>query len=144
MTQQVQAGSVLIADRPVLLGALQIQSDPYGPNWSLVQGLSSFDLDRMIHRAGWNFFFMAGEVTASFLGGLTPGRIHKALVGLLGRVSHQHFNCLEITAIRAKRFLRLPYTTISAHWRHIQQKCRLDSHHERSAAEKDAKWANGS
>ena len=144
MTQQVQAGSVLIADRLEGLRAVHIESDPYGRHWSLVRHLSGFDFDRMICRAGWNFFFLAGEVTATFLGGLTPGRIRKALTGILGRVSHQHFNCLEVTAIRARSFLGLPYTTISAHWRHIQQDCRLDSQYKRSAAEKDAEWANGS
>jgi len=141
MTLQIQAGSVLIADRPVLLGALHIESDPYGRNWTLVRG--AFDLDRMIQRAGWNFFFMAGEITASFLGRFTPGKVRKALMGILGRVSPQRFNSLEITSIRAKRFLGLPYTTISAHWRHIQQNCRLDSQNTRSVAEKVAEWANG-
>jgi hypothetical protein len=31
------------------------------------------------------------------------------------------FNCLEISQVAAKRFLGLPYVSVSAHWRHIQE-----------------------
>jgi hypothetical protein len=40
---------------------LGLESEPYSGNWSLVKVLGGFALDRKIHAAGWNFFFMAGE-----------------------------------------------------------------------------------
>jgi len=47
---------------------LAIKSDPYVGNWSVVRSFDGFALDRKIHAAGWNFFFMAGEVKAMFFG----------------------------------------------------------------------------
>ena len=68
MTSQVQVGTILIEDRPLIAQALGIESDSYVGKWSVVGSLDGFALDRKIHAAGWNFFFMAGEVKARFFG----------------------------------------------------------------------------
>ena len=44
----------------------------------------------------------------------------KALKRILASLKTQRFNCLEITQVTAKRFLGLPYVSVSAHSRHIQ------------------------
>jgi len=49
-----------------------------------------------------------------------------------------NFNCLEVTGIVANRFLGVPYTTVSAHSRHIQQGWRLDGAEERRSSHHDA------
>jgi hypothetical protein len=116
---------------------------PYSGNWSVVKALDSFALDRKIHAAGWNFFFMAAEVKAMFFGALGAEKIQNALRRILGKMRSQHFNCLEATGIVAKRFLGVPYTTVSAHSRHIQQSCYLDSAEARRTSQRDAEWARG-
>jgi len=58
-------------------------------------------------------------------------------------VKRQNFNCLEVTGIVAKRFLGVPYATVSAHSRHIQQSCLLDSVESRQNGRRDAEWARG-
>jgi hypothetical protein len=105
MTPQVQVGTILIEDRPLMTRALDIESEPYAGNWSLVRSLNGFDLDRKIHAAGWNFFFMAGEARARFLGRVEAGKVRKALMRILARTSDQNFNCLEVTGITAHYFL---------------------------------------
>ena len=127
MTANVQVGTILIEDRSLIARALGLESKPYSGNWSVVKALDSFDLDRKIHAAGWTFFFMAAEVKAMFFGALAAEKIQNALGRILGKMTSQNFNCLEVTGILAKRFLRVPYTTVSAHSRHIQQSCYLDS-----------------
>ena len=64
---------------------------------------------------------MAAEFKVMFLGVRGADKIHSALTRILEKVRGQDFNCLEITAIVAKRFLGVPYTMVSAHSRHIQQ-----------------------
>ena len=110
-----------------MMKLLGLESEPCLGNWSLVKAMDGFALDRKIHAAGWNFFFMAAEVKATFFGALGAKKIQNALQRILAKVTGQDFNCLEVTGIVAKRFLGVPYTTVSAHSRHIQQSCSLDS-----------------
>jgi hypothetical protein len=143
MTANVQVGTILIEDRPLIARVLGLESKPYSGNWSVVKALDSFALDRKIHAAGWTFFFMAAEVKAMFFGALAAEKIQNALGRILGKMRSQNFNCLEVTGIVAKRFLGVPYTTVSAHSRHIQQSCYLDSAEARRTSQRDAEWAKG-
>jgi hypothetical protein len=133
MPPTVQVGAILIEAGPAMAELFGIESESYSGSWSVVKALNGFALDRKIHAAGWNFFFMAAEVNVMFWGGRGPDTIHNALTRILGKVKGQDFNCLEVTAIVAKRFLGVPYTTVSAHSRHIQQSCNLDSAEARRA-----------
>lgn len=125
---------------PQLLG---LESDPYSENWRLVKGLDGFSLDRKIRASGWTFFFMAAEVKAMFFGALGARKIEHALKRILGKVKQQHFNGLEVTEIVAKRFLGVPYAIVSAHSRHIQQSCYLDSVQTRRTSQRETEWARG-
>jgi hypothetical protein len=84
---------------------------------------------------------MALEVKTMFLGVLAPEKIQRALKRILAKVKPQHFNSLEVTGIVARRFLGVPYVTVSAHSRHMQQSCNLDSSEARRTSQNDAAWA---
>jgi hypothetical protein len=77
---------------------------------------------------------MAAEVKVMFFGALGTTRIQNAVQRILARVKPQSFNCLEITGIVAKRFMGVPYATVSAHSRHIQPGCYLGGAEERRAS----------
>ena len=109
----------------------------------MIKGLDGFSLDRRIRTAGWNFFFMAAEVKVMILGAIGATNIHSALKRILEKVRQQNFNCFEVTGIVAKRFLGVPYATVSGHSRHIQQSCMLDGVQERRTAQSDAEEARG-
>ena len=143
MTPTVQVGTILIADRPRITQFLGLESEPYSGKWSVVQGLDGFALDRKIHAAGWNFFFMASNVEVMFFGSLGTTKLRNAVRRILAKVQPQSFNCLEVTGIAAKRFLGIRYATVSAHSRHIQSSCYLDGAETRRASQLDAEWANG-
>jgi hypothetical protein len=143
MTPQVQVGTILIEDRPLMTRTLDIESEPYGGNWSRVRSLDGFELDHKIHAAGWSFFFMAGELKARFLGAVSEKNVRRALMRILARMRGQNFNCLEVTGISAEHFVGVPYTIVSAHWRHIQQGCRLEDVQQRGTQQKAAEWARG-
>jgi hypothetical protein len=143
MPPNVQVGAILIEDWPLATQCLGLESEPYSGKWSLVNTRDSFALDRKIHAAGWNFFFMATQVKAMFFGALGAEKIQNALKRILGKVKRQHFNALEVTEIVAKRFLGVPYTIVSAHSRHVQRSCCLDSADARRTSRRDAEWARG-
>jgi hypothetical protein len=143
MPPVVHVGSILIEESPRMTQLLGLESEPYSGNWSLVKVLDGFALDRKIHAAGWNFFFMAEDVKAMFFGALGAKKIRRALERILGKVKQQHFNGLEVTEIVAKHFLGVPYAIVLAHSRHVQQSCYLDGAEARRTSERDAECATG-
>lgn len=143
MNPVVQVGTILIEDRPAIMQLLGLTSEPFSGKWCAIQGLDAFALDRKVHAAGWSFFFMVGAAKARFVGSVGATNIRRALERILVKVRPQSFNCLEVTGIVAGRFLGIRYTTVSAHSRHIQSSCSLDSADTRRASQLDAEWTNG-
>jgi hypothetical protein len=127
MTLTVQAGTILMKEWPGMTALLGLESEPCSAGWCLLKVLDGFALDRKVHAAGWNFFFMATEVKAMFFGSLGAAKIQSALNRILKKVKEQHFNGLEVTGIVSRRFLGVPYVTVLAHSRHMQKSCYLDT-----------------
>ena len=122
---------------------LGLESEPYSGQWSLLKILDVRALDRKIHAAGWNFFFIATEVKVMFFGSIGAAKVQNALKRILEKVKQQHFNGLEVTAIVNRYFLGIPYVTVSAHSRHMQHSCNLDSAEVRQTSQQSAEWARG-
>ena len=127
MPPTIQAGDIFINESAAMKQHLGIESDAYSGGWAVVKGLDGFALDRKIHATGWNFFFMALELKVMFVGALEAKKVHHALTRMLEKVKGCNFNSLEVTGIVARNFLGLPYSVVSAHSRHIQKNCCLDS-----------------
>jgi hypothetical protein len=70
-------------------------------------------------------------------------KIQNALKRMVKKVQEQHFNSLEVTAIVTRHFLGVPYVTVSAHSRHMQQNWCLDTSVGRQSLQRDAEWARG-
>ncbi|MGA7295795.1 MAG: hypothetical protein WBW53_07315 [Terriglobales bacterium] len=123
MPQAVQIGTILMSQWPQLF---KLETEPYSGQWSVVKGLDGLAIDRKIRAAGWNFFFIASEVKVTFPGAPAAKKIQHAVDRILGKVATQHYNAIEVTGIVTKTFLGLPYATVSAHPRHVQENCCLD------------------
>src|SRR6202158_5499066 len=143
MPPTIQVGTILMKDWPCTTPLLNLESEPCSGNWSVLKVLDSFALDRKIHAAGWNFFFMAAQVKVMFVGTVGVVKIQNALKRILGKVKQQQFNGLEVTQIVARRLLGVPYVTVSAHSRHMQQSCYLDSAMARQTSQSTSEWARG-
>lgn len=143
MPSMVQVGTILMRDWPATTPPLNLQSEPCSAEWSLLKVLDGFGLDRKVHAVGWNFFFMASEVKVMFFGSAGPSKIQNALKRILEKVKKQQFNGLEVTAIVKRRFLGVPYVTVSAHSRHMQRSCTLNSASARQSSQQNAAWARG-
>jgi hypothetical protein len=60
-----------------------LESEPCSGSWKLLKAFDGVDLDRKIHAAGWNFFFLATEVKVMFFGALGAKKISNALHRIL-------------------------------------------------------------
>jgi len=143
MRSTIQVGTILMKEWPGMPQVFGFETEPGLGEWSVVKVPDAFTLDRKIHAAGWNFFFMAAEVKAMFFGSLGAAKVQSALTRILVKVKPRHFNGLEVTAIVARHFLGVPYVTVSAHSRHMQHSCNLDSAEARRTCQNDAAWARG-
>jgi len=121
MAASVQVGTIFIQNHPLILRTLSLESEPYEGTWDVLQSLPSASLDQRVRGNGWNCFFMAGEVKASAFGRLMAKSVRRALKQIFVKVRNADFNCLEVTGIIENRFLGVPYITVCAHSRHIQQ-----------------------
>ena len=143
MPSTVEVGTILMREWPGMPKLIGVETEPFFEGWSTVKGPDTSPLDRKIRAAGWNFFFMATEVKAMFFGSLNATKIQSALRRILAKVKLQHFNGLEVTELVARHFLGVPYVTMSAHSRHLQHSCNLDSAEARQTARDNAEWARG-
>jgi hypothetical protein len=134
MSQEIQIGTILMSEWPPLFG---LASEPYSGRWSVLKAIDGFALDRKIRAAGWNFFLLASEVKVMFRGLPGARKMQHAVNRILGKVSKEHFNGVEITRIVTKRFLGFRYSIVSAHSRHVQQSCFMDG----AEVRRDAEWS---
>ena len=121
MAETINTGTILIKDRTFLPDALRFESEPCAPGWRLVRNLDGYGLGRKVHETGWTFFWLAGEIGATVFGFDGQKTVRRAVKRILANLKLGEFNSLEITRVASKRFLGLPYASVSAHSRHIQE-----------------------
>ena len=121
MAQTIEIGTLLVKSGTQMPESVQLESDPYLKGWKLVKNLSSSGMDRKLCEVGWTFFYMAGEVNAIAFGSDSEETTRRAVKKVIANMKSDRFNCLEISRVAAKSFLGLPYVTVAAHQRHIQE-----------------------
>src|SRR5437870_4175211 len=121
MSDTNSAGTILIKENTCLPANLSIESETFLPGWRVVKSLDRSALTRKIEGANWNFFYLAGEIRATVLGRNQPGTLRRAVKCVLAKQEGQKFNSLEITKVVSKRFLGIPFMSVTGHSRHIQQ-----------------------
>jgi hypothetical protein len=120
------AGKLFIREHAILPGGLIIETEAFIPGWRAVRDCDGYRLGRKIEEANWNFFFLAGEVTATVFGRVGPSTLRRALASILAKPAVRKFNSLEIATTRSRWFLGIPFVTVTANFRHIQQSLALD------------------
>jgi hypothetical protein len=127
--QAIGAGSILVEQNTFLPGPLGLESGTTESGWARITGNPNRQqLEAKLATAGWAFFYMAGKIKTSAFGFERASMIQAALKRLIAIVKLQNCNCLEIDAIRTRSFLGLPYISLSAHSRHIQDGMLFGSH----------------
>jgi hypothetical protein len=120
MTDAITAGSILIEESRHLPSSQLLQRESHPSGWAMVTNpRSAFDIG--IQAAGWTLFFMAGEVKATVFGFDRQKTLGTALTRLIAAAKAQNCNGIEITRVTDKSFLKIPYVSVSAHARHLQE-----------------------
>ena len=105
--------------------SLSIESEAFLPGWRVVRNLDRAALARNIESAKWYFFYLAGEMRTTVLGRERPATLRRAVRCILAKREEQKSNSLEITLVVSKRFLGIPFMSVTAHSRHIQDSIAL-------------------
>lgn len=121
MQEAIKAGTVLIKEGTLLPDALKFESDSYSPGWRSVSGLDGYAIDRKTHDAGWTFFYLAGESRTTVFGHEGQETVRRAIKQILAGLKSGNFNSLEITRVVFKKFLGMPFATVSFHARNMQE-----------------------
>src|SRR5260370_17064040 len=100
---------------------MRFESERCATGWGLVKNLDGYGLGRKISEAGWTFFWMAGEIGATVFGFDSQKTVRRAVKRILANLKSGKFNSLEITRVASKRFLGLPYASVSPQSQHIQK-----------------------
>src|ERR1700686_5338298 len=128
MTGAIKAGTILVERNAIMPQSLLLEGKSYSSGWTSVNNLNLNQLDVAIHKAGWTFFFMAGEIKITAFGFDKEGAVRRAVKRVITNVESHKCNCVEITEVSAKSFLGMPYVNVSAHSRHIQESSSFTSH----------------
>jgi len=120
MADQIRIGTIFIEESTPLPNSLKFESEPYSNGWRSVKNLNGSEFDRRLRAVGWNLFHLA-QIKASVFGFDREKAARRALNRVLANVKADNFNSLEISQVAGKRFLGLPYVTVFAHARHIQE-----------------------
>ncbi len=121
MSVKNTSGTVFIREHTLLPAGLSIESDAYLPGWRTVRNLHGYGLSRKIEEAKWTFFYLAGDISSIAFGREGSGTLRNAVKRVLAKQRGERFNSLEITKVVSKWFFVIPYTRITAHFRHIQE-----------------------
>lgn len=143
MPSTVQVGTILMKQWPGMPPLMGFEADLSFGEWSMVEAPDAVPLESKIQAAGWNFFYIADEVKAMYFGSLGATKLKNAVHRILAKVKLQNFNGLEVTGVVARHWFGVPYVTVYAHSRHMQESCYLDSPAARRSFQCDAEWARG-
>src|ERR1700722_16659339 len=125
MLDRAKGGIIFIRDGTTLPPISSVTTDAFLPNWRIVTSHDRSALARSIEGCNWSFFYLAGSIQTTVLGGNTLTALRKAVKHILMKRSDDKLNSLEITAIVSRHFIGIPFTTFTAHSRHIQERIAL-------------------
>jgi hypothetical protein len=114
MTPNVQVGTILIEDRPLVTRILDLGRESYAAKWVVLKVL-----DQKLRSVRRNCPFFAEEAQATVFGSLAANNIQKAVKRIFLKMRKQNLNCLEVTKMVESRFLGVPYITVYAHPQHV-------------------------
>ena len=124
-------GTVLVQTDTFIPDSVWVQRETFCSGWQTITNVNGDDLDRQIRSDGWNFMFMGGAIGSTSWGSWSATAIRCAAIRALKKTQATKLNSFEITAIRARRFLGIPYVMVIGHSRHIQKSTVLQNIAER-------------
>ena len=121
MPHEIKAGSILVRENTVFPPGVSVESEVLFSGWRLVGNLDGCAFARIVAKADWHFFYLAGEIRAVAIGTGGTAAFRRALKRILTKREGQNHNSLEITEVTVKRFFGIPFISVKANSRHLQE-----------------------
>jgi hypothetical protein len=121
MSANTTSAIILIREGALLPAGLVLETETFLPGWRAVQNLDGHGVSRKIASTQWNFFFLAGAISATAIGREGPATLRRAVKLILTKLPSGNYNALQITKVAPGNFLGIPYLRVSVHSRHIQE-----------------------
>jgi len=115
----ITTGTMLIKDGTILPEPSPKRAS-YSSGWNSVTDFERREIEKQLDTAGWTFFYIAGQIKTSAFGFDDQKRMLTAVRRAIRDVQTQGCNCLEIDQVTEQSFLGVPYVSVFAHSRHIQ------------------------
>jgi hypothetical protein len=122
-----------MVQQSALLHSLGAQGEFYSDQWCSLGTNESAELDGKLRAAGWNFFFIADELRTIVPPWGGQKTLRAGVKRLLARTRAQQFNCMQLSNVLQERFLGIPFVSVVAHARHVQQGSRMESLEQRTS-----------
>ena len=121
----LENGCMFVVNGLIVPPTLRFEGQPYSDGWRLLRSLDSSEIDSRARDCGWNFFFMAELMKRTAFGLARGSALRRAANKILSQARTDAFNAVEITEIKARRFLGLHWVTVGAHSRSLQKSPQL-------------------
>jgi hypothetical protein len=131
MENTIQAGTMLV-QQSALLQSLGAKGEIYSDQWCSLGTHESAELDGKLRAAGWNLFFLADELRTMVPAWGGQKALRAGVKRLLARAKAQQFNCMQLSNILREHFLGIPFVSVVAHARHLQQGSRIENFAQRT------------
>jgi hypothetical protein len=120
-TDAIRAGTVFIEAGAVLPESLSLKSAPDANGWKSLESAGRSAFEQKVRQEGWIFYLMDAEITATVYGFDAQKALRTAFERISASVKSQKWNSLQITRVESKSFLKVPYVSVTAHSRHLQE-----------------------
>ena len=121
-SRAIAPGAILIKIGTPLPEPLKLESGSSATRWaSIANNLNGRQLAEKLATAGWTFFYMAGLIRTAAFGFRRQNMVNAALKRSIASAELQGCNCLVIDDVAMHSFVGMPYVSVSAHSRHIQE-----------------------
>jgi hypothetical protein len=125
----IATGAIVIRNGTRLPEALGLKYDSVATGWaSVTNNPDGHRLEKALATAGWTFFYMAGAIRKIAFGFQRQNMVNAAMKRIIASVKLQGCNCLEIDGVAMRSFFGVPYVSVSAHSRHIQEAMVFSDH----------------
>ena len=123
---RIASGSTFLRKGVGMPHGVVLRTHVYSKGWSVMAEKGASSLEDELRSLGWSFFYMAANSASGAFGGTEQSRVDRAVKRILRRRESAYFNGFSVGSIRTRRFLGIPFTTVSGHYRQVQMLTRLE------------------
>jgi hypothetical protein len=115
-----ETGTIFLASGTSSPASLVLRGDSVMSGWGVIENSRS-TVDKEMNDAGWNLFFLAGEISATVFGFDDQKLLAAGLRRLARTVKALKCNSFEIAHVVRSAFLGVSRVSLSGHARHLQK-----------------------